>query len=44
MILPGDRVPNSVYFSTIDSEWPEVKARLAAKLDSAVASLRLGVK
>jgi len=44
MILPSGRIRDSVCFSIIDSEWPDVKARLAAKLDSAFASLRLGVK
>lgn len=32
MIMPNGRVRDSVIFSIIDSEWPEVKARLAAKL------------
>jgi RimJ/RimL family protein N-acetyltransferase len=33
MIMPGDRIRDSVCFSIIDSEWPEVKARLIAKLE-----------
>jgi N-acetyltransferase len=33
LILPSGRIRDSVVFSIIDSEWPEVKARLAARLD-----------
>ena len=32
MIMPNDRYRDSVCFSIIDAEWPEVKARLEAKL------------
>lgn len=32
MIMPDGRYRDSVLFSIIDTEWPEVKARLAAKL------------
>ena len=32
MITPSGRLRHSVYFSIIDSEWPEVKSRLEAKL------------
>ena len=32
LILPSGRVRDSVVFSIIDSEWPEVKTRLAARL------------
>jgi len=32
MIMPGGRIRHSVYYSIIDSEWPEVKARLEEKL------------
>lgn len=32
MIMPGGRYRDSVLFSIIDTEWPEVKARLTAKL------------
>src|SRR5437762_2215621 len=32
LILPSGRVRDSVVFSIIDDEWPEVKARLMAKL------------
>jgi RimJ/RimL family protein N-acetyltransferase len=32
MIMPSGRNRHSVYFSVIDSEWPEVKSRLEAKL------------
>ena len=32
MIMPGGRYRDSVSFSIIESEWPEVKARLEAKL------------
>ena len=33
MIMPGGRIRDSVCFSIIAPEWPEVKARLEAKLD-----------
>jgi len=33
LTLPSGRIRDSVVFSIIDSEWPEVKARLAARLD-----------
>ena len=33
MIMPGGRIRDSVCFSIIAAEWPEVKARLAAKLE-----------
>jgi RimJ/RimL family protein N-acetyltransferase len=32
MIMPGGRIRDSVCFSIITEEWPEVKARLAARL------------
>ncbi|HEV2828526.1 MAG TPA: GNAT family protein [Pyrinomonadaceae bacterium] len=32
MIMPGGRIRDSVCFSIIDSEWPEVKTRLLTKL------------
>ena len=32
MIMPGGRYRDSVCFSIIEAEWPEVKAKLAAKL------------
>jgi N-acetyltransferase len=32
LILPSGRIRNSVVFSIIDEEWPEVRARLEAKL------------
>lgn len=32
MILPSGRIRDSVCFSIIDTEWPEVKARLVEKL------------
>lgn len=32
LILPSGRIRDSVVFSIIDSEWPEVKGRLAARL------------
>ncbi|MEK7968354.1 GNAT family N-acetyltransferase, partial [Burkholderia contaminans] len=31
-IMPDGRKRNSVRFSIIDDEWPEVRARLLAKL------------
>lgn len=34
MIMPGGRIRHSVYFSIIDSEWPEVKSALEEKLHS----------
>ena len=32
MIMPSGRIRDSVFFSIIAAEWPEVRARLAAKL------------
>jgi RimJ/RimL family protein N-acetyltransferase len=32
MITSSGRVRHTVYFSVVDSEWPEVKARLERKL------------
>jgi len=32
MIVPGGRIRHSVYFSIVDSEWPEVKKNLELKL------------
>ena len=32
LILPSGRIRDSVVFSIIDSEWPEVKARLVSRL------------
>src|SRR5207253_3456636 len=32
LILPSGRVRDSVIFSILDDEWPEVKARLTSKL------------
>lgn len=32
MIMPGGRIRHTVYYSIIDSEWPQVKAALAEKL------------
>ena len=32
MIVAGGRVRDSVYYSVLDSEWPEVKARLEAHM------------
>lgn len=32
LIMPSGRIRDSVCFSIIDAEWPEVKARLTAKL------------
>lgn len=36
LILPSGRVRDSVVFSIIDTEWPEVKQRLVSKLDRPV--------
>ncbi len=33
MIMPNGRIRDSVCFSIIESEWPDVKARLALKLE-----------
>jgi RimJ/RimL family protein N-acetyltransferase len=32
MIMPGGRLRHSTYYSVINDEWPDVKARLEAKL------------
>lgn len=37
-IMPDGRKRNSVRFSIIDSEWPQVKARLLARLNQAPAA------
>ena len=37
LILPSARVRDSVVFSIIDDEWPEVKTGLLAKLGESVA-------
>jgi N-acetyltransferase len=34
MIMPAGRLRHSVYYSIIDTEWPEVKAALESKLKS----------
>ena len=39
LIMPDGRVRDSVVFSIIDSEWPEVKATLTAKLSNHLAAL-----
>lgn len=33
MMMPGGRIRDSVYFSVLDSEWPDVKQRLQALLE-----------
>jgi N-acetyltransferase len=33
MIVPGGRIRHSVYFSIVDSEWPDVKKELEMKLE-----------
>lgn len=38
MIMPGGRIRDSVYYSIIDAEWPEVKTGLENKLGSVRAS------
>jgi N-acetyltransferase len=35
MIVQGNFVRDSVYFSIIDTEWPDIKARLQGLLDRA---------
>jgi RimJ/RimL family protein N-acetyltransferase len=32
MVMPDGSARDSVYFSIIDDEWPDVKARLEARL------------
>jgi RimJ/RimL family protein N-acetyltransferase len=32
MIMPGGRIRDSVCFSIIETEWPEIKKRLRARL------------
>jgi RimJ/RimL family protein N-acetyltransferase len=32
MVMPGGRLRHSTYYSVIKDEWPDVKARLEAKL------------
>ncbi len=38
MIMPGGRIRDSVYYSIIGAEWPEVKTGLENKLGSVRAS------
>jgi N-acetyltransferase len=38
MVMPDGRLHHSAYYSVVDDEWPEVKKRLAAGLDSVVAA------
>jgi RimJ/RimL family protein N-acetyltransferase len=38
MVTASGRMRHSVYFSIIDSEWPDVKANLEAKLDGGLPS------
>jgi hypothetical protein len=33
MIMPWGPLRDSAYFSVVSTEWPDVKARLAAKLE-----------
>jgi RimJ/RimL family protein N-acetyltransferase len=37
LILPSGRVRDSVFFSIIDSEWPEIKQRLVSSLNQPAA-------
>jgi len=41
MITASGRIRHSVYFSIIDAEWPEVKARLEARLKAPVLKASL---
>jgi hypothetical protein len=34
MITTSGRIRHTVYFSIVDSEWPETKARLETRLNS----------
>ena len=34
MIMPDGTYRHSVYFSVIDSEWPQTKAKLQSRLDA----------
>jgi RimJ/RimL family protein N-acetyltransferase len=34
MVMPSGRIRDTAYFSVIDDEWPEVKARLESMLAS----------
>ena len=38
MVMPEGRLRHSAYYSVIDTEWPEVKSRLLASIESLVAS------
>jgi RimJ/RimL family protein N-acetyltransferase len=40
MIMPNGRIRDSVIFSIIAEEWPEVRARLAAKLGQSASTSR----
>ena len=41
MIMPGGRIRDSVCFSIIDAEWPEVKPRLLARLSVAAVGTQI---
>lgn len=43
MVTASGRLRHSVYFSIIDSEWPQVKAALEAKLNGRVSTSNEGV-
>jgi N-acetyltransferase len=38
MVMPEGRLRHSAYYSVIDSEWPEVKARLVDSIDRVAAA------
>lgn len=42
LVMPNGRFRDSVYLSIIESEWPEVKARLEAKLSPTVDAAQYG--
>jgi RimJ/RimL family protein N-acetyltransferase len=43
MVMPDGPLRHSAYYSVIDDEWPEVKARLVASIDAIVAGASGGV-
>ena len=40
MVMPGDGVRHSAYYSVVDDEWPSVKTRLEESLTRAAGGLR----
>ena len=44
MVMPAGRLRHSAYYSVVVDEWPEIKRRLAASVDAAVARASRGTR